>query len=132
MLPAQSLNERHRMALTEVKMQVQVNHDNHLIIAQDTSDRLGREVETSLSKYAQQISRIEMHLGDVNGTKHGDSDKRCMLEARLDHLHPITATHQAPSVQLAIDGALKKLDHALSHAIGKLRAHKRGAPEEPS
>ncbi len=112
-------------------MQVQVNHDNHLIIAQDTSERLAREVEDSLTKYAHQITRVEMHLGDVNGGKHGNSDKRCMLEARVDHLQPIAATHQAPSIQLAIDGALKKLDHALSHAIGKLRAHKRNSHDEP-
>jgi len=102
-------------------MQVQVNHDNHLRIAQDTSERLAESVQASLSQFSHQITRVEMHLGDVNGGKHGDSDKRCMLEARLDHLQPVAVSHQAPSVQQAIDGALKKLDHALSHAIGKRR-----------
>jgi hypothetical protein len=103
-------------------MQVQVNHDNHLRIAQDTSERLSLTVQNSLAQYERQITRVEMHLGDVNGGKHGSDDKRCMLEARLDRMEPIAVTHQAPSVQLAVDGALKKLEHALSHAIGKLRA----------
>lgn len=110
-------------------MQVHVNHDNHLRIAQDTSERLSRTIEESLSQYRQQITRVEMHLGDVNGGKHGDSDKRCMLEARLDRLQPIAVSHQAPSVQQAIDGALTKLDNALSHAIGKLRAKRNGHSE---
>lgn len=111
-------------------MQVQINHDNHLRIAQDTSDRLSRTIEDSLSQYKLQITRVEVHLGDVNGGKHGDADKRCMLEARLDHMQPIAVTHQAPSVQQSIDGALVKLDHALSHAVGKLRAHKRNGHDE--
>ena len=64
-----------------------------------------------------------MHLGDENAGKGGDSDKRCMLEARLANLAPIAVTHQAESVQLAFDGAIRKLEHALSHAVGKLQTH---------
>ena len=108
-------------------MQVHVNHDNHLRIAQDTSERLSRTIEEALVQYQQQITRVDMHLGDVNGSKHGDSDKRCLLEARVDHMAPIAVSHQAPSVQQAIDGALSKLDSALGRAIGKLRA-KRNDP----
>ncbi|HEY6640816.1 HPF/RaiA family ribosome-associated protein [Povalibacter sp.] len=102
-------------------MQIHVNHDNHLRIAQDTSDRLAQTVEDSLTQYKHQITRVDMHLADLNGAKHGDSDKRCKLEARLDHLQPVAVSHEASSIQLAIDGALKKLDNALSHAIGKRR-----------
>jgi hypothetical protein len=64
-----------------------------------------------------------MHLGDENAGKHGDSDKRCMLEARLANLAPIAVTHQAESLQMAFEGALEKLDRALGNAIGKLQAH---------
>jgi ribosome-associated translation inhibitor RaiA len=104
-------------------MQVQVNHDNHVHIGEQVSERLTQVLESSLSQFAERITRIEMHLGDENAGKHGDSDKRCMLEARLKNLAPIAVTHQAESLQLAFEGALEKLDRALSHAIGKLETH---------
>jgi ribosome-associated translation inhibitor RaiA len=104
-------------------MQVQVNHDNHLRIGEEVADRLTRVLESSLSQFADRITRIEMHLGDENAGKAGASDKRCMLEARLANLEPIAVTHQAESLQLAFEGALDKLDRALGNAIGKLQTH---------
>jgi ribosome-associated translation inhibitor RaiA len=104
-------------------MQVQVNHDNHVRIGDEAAIRLSQVVEDSLSHFASRITRIEMHLGDVNAGKGGDADKRCMLEARLANLEPISVTHQAESLHLAIDGALDKLEHAMSHKIGKLETH---------
>lgn len=103
-------------------MQVQVNHDNHVRLAEDTAERLSRTVEDYLSKFADRITRVEMHLGDLNGGK-GGKDKRCMIEARMSNLQPIAVTHHAESVQLAIDGALAKLDHAIGHAVGKRESH---------
>ncbi len=103
-------------------MQVQVNHDNHVRLAEDTAERLSRTVEDYLSKFADRITRVEMHLSDLNGGK-GGKDKRCMLEARMSNLQPIAVTHHAETVQLAIDGALARLDHAISHAIGKRETH---------
>ena len=111
-------------------MQVQVNHDNHVRIGAEVSQRLTQVLESSLSQFTDRITRIELHLGDENAGKHGDSDKRCMIEARLRNLEPIAVTHQAESLthqaeslQLAFEGALEKLDHALSHAVGKLETY---------
>jgi ribosome-associated translation inhibitor RaiA len=104
-------------------MQVQINHDNHVRIGEEVSERLTRVLESSLAQFADRITRVEMHLGDENAGKAGNSDKRCMLEARLANLAPIAVTHQAESVQLAFEGALEKLEHALSHAIGKMQTH---------
>jgi len=109
--------------MEEALMQVQVNHDNHVRIGEEVAQRLAQVLEGSLSQFADRITRVEMHLGDENAGKHGDSDKRCMLEARLRNLDPIAVTHQAESLQLAFEGALEKLDHALSHAVGKRETH---------
>lgn len=104
-------------------MRVQVNHDNNVRIGEEVADRLTRVLESSLSQFADRITRVEMHLGDENAGKHGDFNKRCMLEARLANLAPIAVTHQAESLQMAFEGALEKLDRALGHAIGKLQTH---------
>jgi ribosome-associated translation inhibitor RaiA len=104
-------------------MQVKVNHDDHLRITGETAERLSRMVEDALAKYADRVTRVEMHLEDVNAGKHGNADKRCLIEARLAKLQPVAVTHHAESVQLAIDGALERLDRALEHAIGKQKAY---------
>ena len=104
-------------------MQVQVNHDNHVRIGEETAQRLTQVLESSLSQYVDRITRIEMHLGDENSAKGGAADKRCMLEARLRNLEPIAVTHQAESLQLAFEGALEKLERALSRQVGKLQTH---------
>ena len=103
-------------------MQIQVNHDNHVRLVEETAERLSKTVEDSLAKFADRITRVEMHLGDINAGK-GGADKRCMLEARISNLQPIAVSHQAETLQLALHGALDKLDHALSRAIGKLETH---------
>lgn len=104
-------------------MQVQVNHDNHVRIGEDVSERLTRALESSLAQFGDRITRVEMHFADENAGKGGDSDKRCMLEAHLANLTPVAVTYQAESLQLAFEGALKKLKHALSHAVGKHQTH---------
>ncbi len=104
-------------------MQVQVNHGNHVHVGEEVSERLARVIEESLAHFADRITRIEMHLADEKGGKGGAEDKRCTLEARLANHQPIAVTHQAESLQLAMEGALDKLDHALNHAIGKMQTH---------
>ena len=103
-------------------MQVQVNHDNHVRLGEDVSARFSGFIEDGLARFSERITRVEMHVGDVNAGKGGNADKRCMLEARLANLQPIAVTHQAESLQLASDGALEKLEHALGHTVGKLEA----------
>lgn len=103
-------------------MQVQVNHDNQVHLGEDVSARLAGAVENALAPFADRITRVEMHLGDVNAGKGGDDDKRCMLEARMANVQPIAVTHQAESLQLAFEGALDKLERALGRAVGKLDA----------
>jgi ribosome-associated translation inhibitor RaiA len=104
-------------------MQVQVNHDNHVRLGADVEQRFGDIIRDSLNRYGDRITRVEMHVSDENGGKGGDADKRCMLEARMANLHPIAVSHLADSYQLAFDGALEKLEHAISHTIGKLETH---------
>lgn len=104
-------------------MQVLVNHDNHVRVGEEVATRLTRLIEDSLLHYRDRITRVEMHLTDENAHKGGPADQRCVLEARLANLAPIAVTHRAEEFQLAIEGALEKLQHALQHALGKEQTH---------
>ena len=55
-----------------------------------------------------------------HGTRGGETDKRCMMEARVNGRAPIAVTNFAPDQNLAFRGAADKLEHALDHAFGKL------------
>ena len=105
-------------------MQVQVNTDDS-VEGRDALDRLVEEaVRATLGPLASQITRVEVHLADVNAGKGGPADKRCMIEARPTHHAPVAVTHQAETIPLAIDGALQKARKALDKALAARTDHK--------
>lgn len=104
-------------------MIIQVNTDKNIEGSARMSSYFTETLEQSLSRFSEQITRLEVHLSDVNAHKEGGDDKRCLIEARLKGLKPIVATHQAENIDFAFSGATDKLISALESAIGKLRKH---------
>lgn len=113
-------------------MQILVNTDSHI----EGSAKLTHEVETivqqALGRFGERITRIEVYLSDENSSqKFGDTDKRCVMEARLGGLRPITVSHQGSSLDQALGGAADKLEKTLKRTLGrkgsifKRRAHER-------
>ncbi len=101
-------------------MKIQINTDHN--IAGDERWAAGAEasVATALARFADQITRIEVHVSDVNAGKSGTDDKRCLLEARLAGLRPVAVDHQAATVDDAIAGAADKLVRMLDSTLGRL------------
>jgi ribosomal subunit interface protein len=109
-------------------MQVQVQTDNHI----DNHEELGRYVESvvvdAVDRYGEQITSVQVHLHDDNSAeKKGDTDKRCLMEARLNGLKPVAVTDHAATLHQAIQGASEKLERALQSTFGKLEDRKRHA-----
>lgn len=88
-------------------------------------------VKNGLSRYSEQITRVEVHLTDENGAKSGPDDKCCVMEARLEGRPPIAVTHHAPTLRQAADGARDKLTRLLESTLGRLRDKKRRTTTEP-
>lgn len=105
-------------------MQVNVHTDNHITGREALVSRVETEVEGTLSRFGDRLTRIEVYLGDENGPKHGSDDKRCLMEARVAGFHPIAATHHAADLDDAIQGAAEKLERAIEHALSKHDATK--------
>lgn len=104
-------------------MQVQVNTSNG-VENKDTLERWASDyLNDSLGRFAQDITRVEVQLRDVNSGRKGADDKRCMLEARITGREPLAATHHAPSQDEAFRGATQRLIHLLDHTLGKLDRH---------
>lgn len=99
---------------------IQVNSDNNIIANERLSNYVSGAISDSLSRFDEQITRIEVHLGDENGHKKGTDDKRCMIEARLGGMQPVAVTAHAATLEQALHDAIDKMTAALDKAIGKL------------
>jgi len=110
-------------------MQVLVNSDHHISGGGDLTERVQGVVAGRLERFAGRITRVEVHLSDLNGHKLGERDKRCMMEARLGGMKPIAVSHEAPTLTEAIHAAADKLERAIEHTLGRLEDTERTPPE---
>lgn len=106
-------------------MQIQVNTDNHIVGSAELTLQVESAVQSALGRFSERITRVEVHLTDVNGSQktRGD-DIRCVIEARLGGLQPTTVTKNGPSVALAVDNAVDTLEKTLDRTLERLEQHK--------
>ena len=91
-------------------MQIQMNTDGNIEGHEALATQVSSVVESALNRFSDHITRVEIHLSDENSEeKGGNDDMRCMLEARLKGRQPIAVTHQAATLDQAVDGAADKL-----------------------
>jgi ribosome-associated translation inhibitor RaiA len=102
-------------------MQIQINSDHHITGSPELAGHVQALVRDTLDRFSDRITRVEVHLNDLNSVK-GGADKRCLMEARLAGLGPVAVNHEAENLDLAINGAMEKLEHALDHKLGKQSA----------
>jgi ribosome-associated translation inhibitor RaiA len=105
-------------------MQVQVSTDNKISGSAKLIENVEADLTDALSRFGNQITRVEVHLRDVNGPKSAGDDKSCLLEARLAGWQPMVVSHEAASLRQAFDGATDKLERALDSLLGKLSDRK--------
>jgi ribosome-associated translation inhibitor RaiA len=103
-----------------IAMHIQVNTDNHIVGRESLASWVQAEVAGAMDRFGEQVTRVEVHLGDENSVKSGGDDKRCMLEARLAGLQPIAVTHHAPTLREAVSGAIDKLEKSLDRTVERL------------
>ncbi len=104
-------------------MTVQFNTDKNINGDEEFTAPYVAQIDAELSRYSDQITRIEVHLSDEDGNKSGLNAMRCMIEARIEGRQPIAVTNQADTHDQAIGGALDKLTASLDTIMGKLSSH---------
>ena len=101
-------------------MQIQINSDRHIVGSPQLASRVQALVRDTLERYADRITRVEIHLNDLNSVKGGGDDMRCLMEARVAGIGAVSAGHEAESLDLAIDAAMEKLERAIEHKLGRI------------
>jgi ribosome-associated translation inhibitor RaiA len=112
-------------------MQIQVNTDHTIEGHEALAVRIRGVVENALNRVSDHITRVEVHLTDESGSRSGENDRRCMMEARIEGRQPIAVTDEAATLDLAVDGAAEKLARLIEHTLGKLhdqRIHRTDPP----
>ena len=101
-------------------MQILVNTDNHIRGDERVQFYVEDAVRQGLGHFSDRLTRVEVHLKDVNAGKAGDNDKRCTMETRPEGRPPVAVTAEAAQLRDAIDGAAEKMRRALESSFGKL------------
>ena len=104
-------------------MQIQINTDKNVKGSEAFGEHARTVIEKALKHYADRITRVEVHMRDLNADKTGQQDHSCTIEARAKGLEPVAATHKAANSHLALDGAAQSLSNLLRTRFGKLAEH---------
>lgn len=78
------------------------------------------DVRRRLSRFAHRLTRVEVHLEDVNADRGGACDKKCVIEVRPEGAAPIAVSDCAGDVGPSIAGATAKAVAALDSHFGKV------------
>lgn len=109
-------------------MKIQVNTDVNVDGNEAVVTAVSATVERALQRFAEHVTRVEVHLSDENGDKGGQRDQRCMMEARLEGRQPVAVTENAATREQATRGAAAKLARLLNSEIGRLQRDRRKSP----
>lgn len=105
-------------------MQVQFNSDNQVEGDTDMAARVEEIARARVSRIEQHLTRMEIHVGDVDGPRNGVEGKRCAIEVRPAGMSPISATDHAANVESAVAGAADRILAAYDRQVGKRTSRK--------
>ena len=100
-------------------MKILLTSDNEIKVNEVLTAFAQGEVDRALGRFEDRLTRVEIHLKDMNGPKGGPlADKRCVIEAHPAGWHPLTASDDAESVTESITGAVNKMKREMESAFG--------------
>lgn len=104
-------------------MQFQFNSDSSVMGTENVATRIEAMVREKLERFEERLTRVEVHVRDVNASKHGAEDKECMIEARPRGGKPIGVHGKADKVDDAARKAANTLVQRLERLFGKEARH---------
>lgn len=102
-------------------MHIEIRTDSNIDGSDALTTHIKELVQNALAHFSDHITRVEVHLSDVNADKTGPDDKQCMIEARLEGRQPTAVKHTAATLDKAAKGAADKLKSSLESTLGRLR-----------
>ncbi|WP_043770083.1 HPF/RaiA family ribosome-associated protein [Algiphilus aromaticivorans] len=99
-------------------MQVQINPADGITLSEALEQHIHDKLEALEKRFGDRLTRIEVHLKDINGPK-GGPDKHCKLEARPRGLQPAVAESTTEDAYEGISLSADRLKKVLEKQLGK-------------
>lgn len=100
-------------------MKIQVNSDKTIDVDGTLTSFIEEEVGQVLSRFTERLTRVEVHLSDVNDRKTGKADKRCLIEVRPKGHRPLSATAKTNTTESSVREAAGKMHRSLTTFCGR-------------
>ncbi|BDC49612.1 hypothetical protein F183_A19280 [Bryobacterales bacterium F-183] len=95
-------------------MNIQVNSDSNIRVSPRLTKIVEETVHNVLGRFEAKLTRVEVHLSDVDNTKSGKPDKRCVIEARPAGDTPRSTSALAGNVVSSVGQAARKMQRSLT------------------
>lgn len=105
-------------------MFIQVNTDNQVDGHARLLARLEAMARDRLERFGERITRVEIHVRDLNGPADSPELIRAQVELRPAGRRPLSASDTAGDVESAVTGALDKAATAFDRQIGRTTTRK--------
>lgn len=102
-------------------MQILVHTDDHIHGGESLAQWVQDEAGSRLTRFRENLTRLEVFMTDLDGGKSGTNDKRCRLEARVAGRPPVSVTADADKMASAFIDAVDKLIRLLDTELGRVR-----------
>jgi Sigma 54 modulation protein / S30EA ribosomal protein len=101
-------------------MKIQINSDKTIAVDAKMMRFVEDKVRRALRRFTMKLTRVEIHLSDVDGRKTGQQDKRCLIEARPAGARPLVASANATKLAPAVVEASDKMQRVLTTFFGRM------------
>lgn len=101
-------------------MDVQFNSDNRIKGSADLGAHVEARLRERLARFTSRLTRIEVHLRDVDGINETSRGIEARIETRPAGRQPLSVSDSGRKVEDAFTGALGKLVARLDREFGKL------------
>lgn len=103
-----------------MKVQINVSESERPDLAREMVES---EIDKALGRFKDRITRVEVHLRDINGPKEG-VDQRCSIEVRLAGYDPLAVDADAADITTAVREAAGKARRAVERKIDRRESHR--------
>ncbi len=104
-------------------MDILINSDNHVEADQATKDFYKEELQNSLKRFDEYVTRFEVFFSDEASNKEVEGDQKCVIEARMKGRNPERVSCNGSTQKAAFDGAVDKIKVMLGKTVEKQRGY---------
>lgn len=101
-------------------MKIQFNTDKNIEGTEKLEAFVSEKITHALKRFDDKITRMEVHLADLNAEKGGARDIHCTMEARVKGIQPVVVDSKNESQETALASAIDKMKSALTTIVGKM------------